>query len=895
MTDNGGGQRDSGAEDSWFRPSENRYRTQSDYQDPLEGEESGETEESVETVFPDSGGYAGLSSSRPALVEPYPEALGGPPHPAPPTQNGISYPGAGSSAYQPLTRAPGEPKESILPSVAASAQVPLPPDDPNEAPADRKGSWDTSETSAGQVQAPVAGADTWLEGSQTQQISALGGWDTDVPAEGRNPAGGDTPSASGHGGAGAPDADAVDIQQRGANGTWRADTPGAAHTPTTWGDEAPADGVDGYGPTAPVDDASTWSSPDPDIEARDAGAVDGHPWDGGARGSTGWGERDADAWGGGSAVGGAQGADTGDRVPASWNASSSSASETSETFASGANGGQPWEADPVDEQGIGTPVPGSRTWDDDTRGPGARNPGTDELGPSSGNSGVLEDRPWDSGPTDQGGPDAWGVASGTDGADAPSGWEPDMAPGVADEHGADGWSAAPGAEGPAERVWSGSDGADVRSSAPTVGGEPGVAPDGRDPDGWDVRPVSELGVRTWDDGGDGSTAWGAEPLASRTDDYAPDTWSADPGLGPASPVGEDRSAGWGAGEPLVESGERASRSWDTDELGGDSWSSGDTAAGWDDELSGGPGTVGPTVPAGAEGMESWTPSGEAGDSWSGAGTKEPWTDGYDDELSPSGQSLGTGTGNTWAFDRNDPRLPDVVREAEQRRREAAAEQPEAAVWGAPDTGELSARVPASEDPLAAIADMQSRARSRETDEDRPEEASETGLEHRSEEVSDGAAQTFETPAGSEEAWADEGAGNAEYDDGFTPADYGLPETSASRRRRKDPIADDFPGFNDRPLGGELGDPYPGYESIDFLADTERGATVTLWLGIASLIPGVGLVTAILALLVTGPKSKKAVRESRGQLDGLGFITMGTVFAVFGILVTVISVALWLLL
>ena len=50
MTDNGGERRDSDAEDSWFKPSENRYRTQSDYQDPLESEGT------ADTVFPDSGG-----------------------------------------------------------------------------------------------------------------------------------------------------------------------------------------------------------------------------------------------------------------------------------------------------------------------------------------------------------------------------------------------------------------------------------------------------------------------------------------------------------------------------------------------------------------------------------------------------------------------------------------------------------------------------------------------------------------------------------------------------------------------------------------------------------------------------------------------------------------------
>ncbi|WP_040689129.1 hypothetical protein, partial [Nocardiopsis lucentensis] len=104
---------------------------------------------------------------------------------------------------------------------------------------------------------------------------------------------------------------------------------------------------------------------------------------------------------------------------------------------------------------------------------------------------------------------------------------------------------------------------------------------------------------------------------------------------------------------------------------------------------------------------------------------------------------------------------------------------------------------------------------------------------------------------------------------------------------------DFPGFDDRPPGGEVGDAYPGYDSIEYLADTDRGALVTLWLGLASLLPGIGLATAAVALFVTGPKARRAIRGSNGQLDGLGLITTGTVFAVIGILVTVISVAFFL--
>ena len=83
--------------------------------------------------------------------------------------------------------------------------------------------------------------------------------------------------------------------------------------------------------------------------------------------------------------------------------------------------------------------------------------------------------------------------------------------------------------------------------------------------------------------------------------------------------------------------------------------------------------------------------------------------------------------------------------------------------------------------------------------------------------------------------------------------------------------------------------------MDFLADTEPGANLTLWLGAASLIPFAGVITALLALLVTGPKAKREIRESRGELDGHGRVMAGTVLAVIGIMVTVISLAITLIL
>jgi hypothetical protein len=517
-------------------------------------------------------------------------------------------------------------------------------------------------------------------------------------------------------------------------------------------------------------------------------------------------------------------------------------------------------------------------------------------------------------------------------------WSPDAPAGGEAPFGADTGVTGPGT-GDA-RPW---------DDGPTVGAA----------DPW--TPPADAGDRPWDTG--------APANGDRSWDGAPSGYGPVGDTAPAAPLWEDelsadrRPSAWGADVPSdgtagaehdswdaaprheahgahgAPSGGRAAadgRSWDDDELGSDSWGPAADRGAAAGPLDGGRGSAADTG-----GLDSWAPARETADAWSGAGTDESWTDGYDDELSPPASApapapapdpgeFGTGSGNTWAFDRNDPRLPDIVREAEERRRESARPSDTGAwgddgadgvappAWGDDDRlrdggpdGERSGGAPSADDPLAAIADMQSRARSREAegyaDEAfADEEYDDEGYEDRpvgrggpgEDGVPDGATQVFEAPSIPEDTWdhdEPEPAGESEYDDGFTPADYGMPEAPASRRRRKDPIAEEFPGFVDRPLGGEPGDPYPGYDSIDFLPDTEKGATVTLWLGIASLLPGIGLVTALLALLITGPKAKKAIRSSRGELDGLGLITVGTVFAVVGILVTVISVAIWLVL
>src|SRR5699024_9495869 len=143
-----------------------------------------------EPVFPDSGGYAGVSSARPEMVEPYPEALGGPspdvvvsattePPGAPPdletpSEGEISYPGAVPASHQPWTRVPAaeradrpRPGEDHpgreYPNLAASAAVPPPPEGAateGTAPQDSPPNPSSSDPQPPEEQS-VQGADTW--------------------------------------------------------------------------------------------------------------------------------------------------------------------------------------------------------------------------------------------------------------------------------------------------------------------------------------------------------------------------------------------------------------------------------------------------------------------------------------------------------------------------------------------------------------------------------------------------------------------------------------------------------------------------------------------------------------------------------------------------------------
>ncbi|TDQ51484.1 hypothetical protein [Actinorugispora endophytica] len=139
---------------------------------------------------------------------------------------------------------------------------------------------------------------------------------------------------------------------------------------------------------------------------------------------------------------------------------------------------------------------------------------------------------------------------------------------------------------------------------------------------------------------------------------------------------------------------------------------------------------------------------------------------------------------------------------------------------------------------------------------------------------DDAARGRERPAGSDDY-------DDDVDDRYYPEP--LPDNRA-RSRRMDKISKEFPGFSG-PLGGDPDSDYPGYDNIDVWPETEGLATATVWLGGASLIPGLGLVLAVVAL-VLGPKARRNIRESRGGLEGEQLVKAGTVLAYVGIVVSV---------
>ncbi|MGV2383819.1 MAG UNVERIFIED_CONTAM: hypothetical protein LOD86_00930 [Thermobifida fusca] len=350
-----------------------------------------------------------------------------------------------------------------------------------------------------------------------------------------------------------------------------------------------------------------------------------------------------------------------------------------------------------------------------------------------------------------------------------------------------------------------------------------------------------------------------------------------------------------------------------------------------------------------------------------------------------GGSLGTGSGNTWAFSRDDPRLPDSVREIAERAAQrssrtdtssdplSSSHDPQAtAAWDSLKTTDFTSRDSADDrwngaaedstdaeetrhdspgekntseqstaDPLLAIANEQSRARSKElasqSEADNwdlaegivkentgavplPPDLSEEVLEgDRYDELGyDGRSRDadyddrdyddypedrrYDRDEDYDSGWRGEGdrsyddrrGGDDEYYDDVDDRYYPEPvrDRGARASRRKDKIAKEFPGFTE-PVGGSAAD-YPGYDNIDVWPETEGLATATLWLGIFALLPGLGLLPAVVAL-VLGPKAKKNIRDSQGHLEGEQLVKAGTILATIGIVVSVLTVVGYVLL
>ncbi|PSK92869.1 hypothetical protein CLV63_11778 [Murinocardiopsis flavida] len=115
---------------------------------------------------------------------------------------------------------------------------------------------------------------------------------------------------------------------------------------------------------------------------------------------------------------------------------------------------------------------------------------------------------------------------------------------------------------------------------------------------------------------------------------------------------------------------------------------------------------------------------------------------------------------------------------------------------------------------------------------------------------------------------------------------GHPDDPQGRRGRsgggRDSMASEFPGFEERSSSGER---YPGYDNVDYWPETAGLAVATMWLGILGLFPLIGLFTAI-AALITGPKARRAIGASNGELEGGNLVVIGTAFAVLGLVANI---------
>ncbi|GAA1464025.1 hypothetical protein NE857_05215 [Nocardiopsis exhalans] len=946
MTENGGGapgNRGSEADaDSWFKPSENRNRTQSEYQDPLEqeGAPEGDAPEGG-AVFPDSGGYAGLSASRPAMVEPYPD-LGAPPvtpPAAPPATEqppyapgAISYPGAGASAYQPVTRIPGESDPLAAPQERPVPWEPQAPREPEGFPADegpRTPEAPEAQAAPQAYEAPTYEAPTYEAPPAPEEPAPTGGYpgiaaSADVPLPPEDP---QVPSEPAH-----------DSWATGTNDSWTPEPAPAQPAPERFEVERPAEAQawaprpertedtwtpEALVPEAPLPEADTWSP-------RTERPVEDEPWGPGPveaqawaprpeqTEAEAWAARPEDAWTPPAEASWAPQAAPEPAVPAvdePWSPRSAQSdwtppaeelrqpepareqpdewpgaggldswSPTPDTGDAwkGAGTTEPW-ADPADQQWsepAHTPSPTGDQYDDELSPRPAPHVGDSVSAPApSYGTDRYDDElsppapaPSDAVPADEG-----GLGSGSGNTWAFDRDDPRLPDVVRDaerrrresapeEPVYSDWGVAPESENTAQSAPERESGpdtgelsaavatsddplaaiADMQSRAKAkepqeVGEEEAWAsrPERTEAETWASRPEpteyapgpdsgQQWDDHSWDAPARAEAAWDQDPLRDPLQQPEPAAWGGTPGEGDESWRGGEGATQMFTApsfEQAPEPDARGARTRDHSDY---------DELGFDDRGRG----------------ERGHPDqgyGEQGFAGQGYTDQDHRDQGYDDR--GYGDFDGPDTGRGYDDQAYDDRGYGDQGYADDQ----GDDQQGHGRQGYADRGHESAAGPFTEDRFDGAPEI-------------PEAPERVGR-----------------PA---EDRAPEG--ESDYEDGFTPADYGMPEQPKPAKRRRDKIAEDFPGFDEARDDGD----YPGYDSIDFLADTEPGANVTLWLGLASVIPVVGVITAILALFVTGPKAKKAIRESRGTLDGLGLITTGTVFAVIGIVVTVISVAIW---
>ncbi|TQN33052.1 hypothetical protein FHX37_3046 [Haloactinospora alba] len=436
-------------------------------------------------------------------------------------------------------------------------------------------------------------------------------------------------------------------------------------------------------------------------------------------------------------------------------------------------------------------------------------------------------------------------------------------------------------------------------------------------------------------------------------------WGAAPAQPWATSHGDHRSTASSQGFPT---GENTSSGW-----AGPVNDAARSADGYDDELSrpSYPGAFAEDDQAAAR-WEQW--SGSAAGEESAAG---PHTGAGTSGVDPGGQ-LGTGSGNTWAFSREDPQLPDSVRQAgirAEERRGAAPDAPaghETGGWSAEggttgfDSGFAAGTAPAEgavpqdggADPLADGHGRAGGPQAPSYDADPlgsggwydigasagagtdtwygagtgqpPEPEPDSGT------ASDSGTGTQAMPAVPQDEGTDPLAGGGPPEDarsGAWPRPYpedvaygpagarsGPPEEEwnggafretpppegeagageqepSVEPSRSAPIPEgEFPDFDERSADAAADvDPYPGYDNIDYWPETDPGALSTVWLGVLSLVPVIGVASAAVVLLLTAPKARTSIAESGGELEGVKLVTAGVAMAWAGIALFVVEV------